>query len=253
MDKKNNLKNKRVVCWFSCGATSAVATKLAITKFKNIPIKVVYCDTGSEHKDNKRFLSDCEKWFEQKVIILKSKKYNNIWEVFEQRRWLVSPKGAKCTTEMKKMQRFAFQRIDDLQVWGFDVGEHQRVKKFIINNPEVDLYCPLIEHKLTKANCLSIIERANIEIPAMYKLGYNNNNCIGCVKGGQSYWNKIRIDFPETFNRMAKLERKLNTSILKRKKQKLFLDELDPNAGNPGHEPYMSCDMLCEDIAEEIT
>ena len=40
----------------------------------------------------------------------------------------------------------------------------------------------------------------------MYKLGYNNNNCIGCVKGGQAYWNKIRIDFPETFNKMAKLE-----------------------------------------------
>ena len=23
-----------------------------------------------------------------------------------------------------------------------------------------------------------------IEIPVMYRLGYNNNNCVGCVKGG---------------------------------------------------------------------
>lgn len=35
----------------------------------------------------------------------------------------------------------------------------------------------------------------------MYDLGYANNNCIGCVKGGIGYWNKIRIDFPEESDR----------------------------------------------------
>ncbi len=37
----------------------------------------------------------------------------------------------------------------------------------------------------------------------MYDLGYPNNNCIGCVKGGMGYWNKIRKDFPEVFQKRA--------------------------------------------------
>ena len=41
----------------------------------------------------------------------------------------------------------------------------------------------------------------------MYDMGYPNNNCIGCVKGGMGYWNHIRKDFPEVFDSRAKLER----------------------------------------------
>ena len=52
----------------------------------------------------------------------------------------------------------------------------------------------------------------------MYKLGYNNNNCIGCVKGGIGYWNKIRVDFPAEFDRMAELERKIGHAVLKETK-----------------------------------
>jgi hypothetical protein len=61
----------------------------------------------------------------------------------------------------------------------------------------------------------------------MYKLGFHNNNCIGCVKGGMSYWNMIRKHFPEEFDKMAKLERELGRSCLK----KYFLDELPEDAG----------------------
>ncbi len=37
----------RIVVWFSCGAASAVAAKLAVEKYNNV--MVVYCDTGGEH------------------------------------------------------------------------------------------------------------------------------------------------------------------------------------------------------------
>ena len=43
----------------------------------------------------------------------------------------------------------------------------------------------------------SLIERAGLRLPEMYRLGYANANCVGCVKGGAGYWNKIRRDFPE--------------------------------------------------------
>jgi hypothetical protein len=43
----------RTLAWFSCGVASAVATMLASTS------EPVYCETGSEHPDNERFLADC--------------------------------------------------------------------------------------------------------------------------------------------------------------------------------------------------
>src|SRR3989304_2004573 len=55
----------RIVVWFSCGATSAVAAKLALAEWRGkLPIRVVYCDPGSEHPDNRRFLQDVERWID---------------------------------------------------------------------------------------------------------------------------------------------------------------------------------------------
>jgi len=238
----------RIVCWFSCGAASAVATKLAIEKYG--AVSIVYCDTGSEHPDNPRFLKDCEKWFGLPVEILRSKKYADTWDVFEKTRYLAGVKGARCTTELKKVLRDAYQIIDDVQIFGFDSTETERAKKFQDNNPEVTLSMPLIEENISKSKCFEILRGASIALPAMYLLGYKNNNCIGCVKGQSGYWNKIRKDFPEVFERMAKMERKLNVALNKsyagdRKRKRVFLDELDPNAGRYESELSLSCGLLC--------
>ena len=90
----------KYICWFSCGAASAVATKIALKKYKNV--RIIYQDTGSEHPDNKRFLKDCEQWFGQEIEITKSEKYNDIWDVFKKTKWLVGPSGARCTSELKR-------------------------------------------------------------------------------------------------------------------------------------------------------
>ena len=52
---------------------------------------------------------------------------------------------------------------------------------------------------------LAMIERAGIELPEMYRLGFNNANCIGCCKGGMGYWNHVRKVHPLVFR--ARLER----------------------------------------------
>jgi len=45
----------RVICWFSCGAASAVATKLAISALKDSAHEVIvaYCEVKEEHADNR--------------------------------------------------------------------------------------------------------------------------------------------------------------------------------------------------------
>lgn len=53
----------RVLCHFSCGSASAIATKLAIDKYGKDRVHILNIEIAEEHPDNKRFLKDCEAWF----------------------------------------------------------------------------------------------------------------------------------------------------------------------------------------------
>ena len=247
----------RVVCWFSCGAASAVATKLALGfKRGNRPLEIIYTGVTNEHNDNQRFLKDCEKWFDHPIRQIGNDEYaRDIYEVFRRVRYLVGPSGAACTRLLKKEVRKAQERHDDIQVFGFTAEEQHRLDRLIDSNNGINVRAPLIERGLTKSDCLAMIDRAGIELPMMYRLGYANNNCIGCVKGGAGYWNKIRIDFPETFERMAKVEESLGRKLCKvtinGKRQLVSLRELPPDAGDMSDQP-MECGIACELAEREI-
>lgn len=209
------MTEQRIVSWFSCGAASAVATKLAIADYDKVD--VVYCEVVEEHPDNKRFLADCEEWFGQKIKVIGNDKYNrSIYSVFDKTRYLAGHGGARCTLELKKNVRKQYELPTDRQVFGYTVEEQNRVDRFIDSNNEVDLIIPLIDRGLTKEDCLAMISNAGIELPEMYKLGYKNNNCRGCVKAqSPAYWKKIGIDFPEYFAAMSAQEQRLGVKICK--------------------------------------
>jgi hypothetical protein len=237
----------RIVCWFSCGAASAVATKLAIADNNGkLPLIIAYTEVLEEHPDNKRFLADCEKWFGQEVLILGNDRYKrSIFETFKTSAMNIRG-SAPCTQKLKKQVRLKFEQVNDRQVFGYTVEEQQRYDRFIDVNNDVDIWVPLIEKGLTKEDCLGMLKNAGIELPEMYRLGYHNNNCIGCVKGGMGYWNKIRVDFPEHFDRMAKLERFKKQTIFKDR----YLDELKDSDGNYPAEPKVECSIFCQ-MAED--
>lgn len=66
-------------------------------------------------------------------------------------------------------------------------------------------------------------------------------------KVGPGYWNRIRVDFPDVFERRAKEERILGRSCI----NGTFLDELDPNAGNMSTEVMPACSFDCVGVLEE--
>jgi hypothetical protein len=235
----------RVVCWFSCGAASAVATKLTLAEQPDAV--VAYTNPGSEHPDNERFLADCEQWFGTTVVRLKSSKYVDTWDVWKKRRYIIGHQGTLCTVELKKRLRQDFERPDDVQVFGYtaDPKEIKRVERFRAANPDVNLSVPLVDRDLRKADCLAMVERAGLVLPEMYRLGYHNANCVGCPHGGFGYWNKIRVDFPETFDRMAAQERDVDHACNKDDDGPVFLDELDPGRGDIDDEPTIECSLLC--------
>lgn len=235
----------RVISWFSCGAASAYATYIASKEYPEL--KAVYCRVAEESEDNLRFLKDYEKATGIKVEIIGSEKHNySIYEVFKERKFIKGQMGAPCTMILKKNVRKSYQQPNDLQVFGYTAEEQDRADRFIDSNNDVDAWFPLLDKNIGKSECKQFILDIGIELPQMYKLGYNNNNCIGCVKGGMGYWNAIRKDFPDHFDRMAKMERELNHALLKDKDGKVFLDELDPNRGNFKRDMPSDCGFTCE-------
>ena len=80
-----------------------------------------------------------------------------------------------------------------------------------MNHPKAKPIFPLLMMGWDKDKCLEVVEDAGIEIPLAYKMGFKNNNCLntGCVQGGIGYWQKMKRDFPEKFEAMAKMEHEL--------------------------------------------
>lgn len=235
----------RTVCWFSCGAASAVATKLTLGQRE---ATVAYCETGGEHSDNERFMADCERWFGQPVERLHTPEYADTWDVWEKTRWLAGINGARCTAELKVTPRLVFQRRDDTHVFGYtaDARDVERAEKVKANFPDLTLEFPLIERGLDKAACLEMVQRAGIRLPVLYSLGFHNNNCIPCVKAtSPSYWALVRQNFPAEFDRMAKLSRELDVRLCRIKGERSFIDEIPLD--HPTTDPIVpSCDLLCE-------
>lgn len=244
----------RVLCWFSCGAPSSVAAKLALQEYPDAQVVRIVIDT--EHEDSDRYAAEISAWLGKPIVSIRGK-YANQYEAINHAGFIKSAFGAKCTDELKRKVRERYQRNSDLHVFGFDVEESDRVEDFRENNPDLMFRAPCVEAGLTKADCKLIIERAGIQLPMMYRLGYANNNCIGCVKGGIGYWNKIRVDFPEAFARMAATERSIGATVLRHRSgpkvgERLFLDELDPAAGRFETDQPGECGVLCQTALQRV-
>jgi hypothetical protein len=88
----------------------------------------------------------------------------------------------------------------------------------------------------------------------MYRLGFPNANCVGCVNAqSRTYWNRVRRHFPAIFDNRAQLSRELGVRLIKLPtgdRERQFLDELDPTADDGDAEPAMECSLLCH-IAEQ--
>lgn len=237
------MTKERMLVWFSCGAASAVAAKVAVEAYSS-KYEVVVMNVSlenDEHPDNVRFLKDVEKWIGQPILQVKSEKYISTEDVFLKERYIKGIAGAACTLRLKRWVCDEHTNPDDIIVLGFTAEERGRIEKITTRQPNNRYFWILADSGVTKDDCYHALSQAGIELPEMYKLGYDHNNCIGCVKGGMGYWNKIRRDFPEVFKRRAELERYLGYSILR----KSYLDELDPEAGRDVKEPNIECGVFC--------
>lgn len=234
-------RKKLKVCWISAGISSFIAGYLE----RNSIDEFIYIDVQDQHPDSLRFIKDCEKILGKKVDILTSP-YRSVDRVCKAFHFLNSPYGAKCAQILKKRVRKEWEdkhkEYDITYVWGFDADEKHRAERLVQAMAHVEHVFPLVDKDLLKQDCHAISKHLGIKRPIMYDLGYSNNNCIGCIKGGMGYWNKIRVDFPEVFQERARLEREIGHSCIKG----VFLDELDPTRGRIEDEISQECGIACQ-------
>ena len=99
-----------------------------------------------------------------------------------------------------------------------------------------------------------MIEGAGILLREMYRLGFHNANCIGCPKGGEGYWNKIRDVFPEQFVQISKIQESIGPGAYffrdRKTGQRYGLKDLPVGKGHYPSEPAISCSFFC-DLAEQ--
>lgn len=248
----------RTVCQFSCGAASAIATKLTLAQHPESII--VNAFIKEEHDDNRRFLADCEQWFGRTIIVLRDEKYGaSTDEVWRRKRYMKGPRGAPCSSVLKRNLLATIAMPGDVNVLGFTREEADRFDDLCDRFPEEHFRAPLIEHSLGKNDCLAMIERAGIELPMMYRLGYANANCIGCPKGGQAYWQNIREDFPQRFTDIMQIQEDIGpgANFLRfrsgpRINERMPLADLPDGRGDMKTEPNFSCSFFCQMAEQEI-
>lgn len=210
------MKNKKIVCWWSGGVTSAVACYFAMKLYGLKNCQFIMIDTlNNEDQDTYRFKEDCEKWYGVKIEVIRNDKYKSIQEVWRKSKSLNVANGAICSAQLKRNVRKKWETknkgLYKHQVFGFDINESKRAKSLSLNYPTAFPIYPLLFHGFSKKMCIELLEDFKIEIPRVYHWGFHNNNCFktGCVQGGIGYWQKMKREQPEKYWKMVKMEHEL--------------------------------------------
>ena len=244
------MDKETIVVWMSSGAASAVAGMKTVEQYgKTCNVRFVNNPIKEEDSDNLRFLKDVGEWLGIKIETSINAKYPacsavEIWD----KGFMSSIHGAICTLQLKKVARYQFEADNDIDwhVLGFTLGEEGRFCNFQ-KNERLNTLPVLIEAGLSKEDCYKILLDAGIEPPRIYKMGYPNANCIGCVKAtSPTYWNHVRKIHPRIFNERAVQSRRIGARLVRVKGVRIFLDELDPKAmGRPMKNLDFECGIFC--------
>ncbi|MEN7526967.1 hypothetical protein, partial [Cupriavidus sp. DL-D2] len=218
-------------------------------------MQIVNAFLKNEHEDNRRFLADCERWFGRTITVLRDQKFDaDIIQVFRRKQFMKGLAGAPCSRELKRKLLDGWKQPGDVMVFGYTAEEQDRFEDFIERNPDRPVIAPLIEKGLGKDDCKAMIQRAGIELPLMYRKGYDNANCIGCVKGGEGYFRAIREDFPAEFEALCQVQDEIGEGayLFRNRKtgERCSLRDI-PDGPVRRNEALPSCSFFCEMAEQE--
>lgn len=214
MARIDDVRERLIVCQFSCGAASAVATKITIARHGHKNTRIVNAFVEEEDKDNRRFLADCEKWFNHEIVVVRNEKYNaSAREVWRRERYIKGPNGASCALRLKRepiskyMESigWSFERGDRMVI-GFVLDEKNQER--IERGRDAGWLLPCVDLNLTHADCRGMVQRAGLRLPDRYMVqGFENANCIACCKGGERYFRRERRIHPADVEEVVHIQK----------------------------------------------
>lgn len=117
------------------------------------------------------------------------------WDVFRDERWIGNSQIAHCSHKLK--QEMSERWIKDnykpdecVLYLGIDWMEEHRVKKPVRKWDPYQVKFPMVDPPfLTKIDIIKELEKLNINVPRIYGMDFDHNNCSGfCVRGGQGHF-----------------------------------------------------------------
>lgn len=221
--------------------------------FKKENVMAVFCDTLAEDGDLYRFLEDIENKFDIKIIRLCYGK--TPMELAFEENFLYNSRVANCSKKLKSRifnnwLKENFKEDECILYLGIDFTEIHRCEAIIRNYKPYKVEFPMCQQPyLYKHEMIEMLKEDGIDIPRIYKLGFQHNNCKGfCFKAGighyKNLYEKDRILYFECENKEQRIREKLgkDVSILKRKGKPFTLKQLRETLENqPGQLSLFEC------------
>jgi len=168
-------------------------------------------DTKWEDKDLYRFLDDISNYLGKEIYYDSDGRTPE--EVFYDQNFLGNNRVPLCSRILKAERLQKYAAPGDVCFFGIDATEAHRAVRIeqIYNGLDVKCRFPLIEEQVYKPTVHQWVASVGIEIPRLYKLGFEHNNCGGgCVRSGKRQWLHLLKTLPDVYKAREELEQEFS-------------------------------------------
>lgn len=189
---------------FSGGMGSYMAAKRVVEQYGADNTLLVFTDTKTEDEDLYRFVNDTVADLGAELVYLADGR--NVWDVFFDKGYMGAMQFAYCT-QILKQKVFRewleqhYQPHECIVYLGIDWSEEHRFQRAIKHWLPYTVKAPMCDEPfLSKGDMFETLGGRGIELPRLYKLGFEHNNCGGfCVKAGHGHFKNLLEKMPERY------------------------------------------------------
>lgn len=213
------MKKQRVVL-FSGGVGSWRAAKRVAHKHGTDNLVLLFTDTKMEDKDLYRFLREAAADVGGHLVHIAEGR--DPWQVFFDQRFLGNSLVDPCSRILKRETGMRWLRANcdpkhTVLYLGIDWTEEHRYtaakERFAAEGWRVE--APLCQAPfLSKEQIFADLVAANINVPRLYRLGFDHNNCGGfCIKAGQAHYALLLKVMPQRYMRHERKEQRIRKML----------------------------------------
>ena len=210
---------QHIVMW-SGGITSWATARHVIAEHGTDNVTLLFADTNIEDEDLYAFNEQASTQLGVPITRVADPKERDPWQVFEDARWVGNTRIAQCSHKLKQEPCRDWLQdntdpADSVLYVGIDWTETHRMPAIVKGWQPWSVEAPLAQPPYRdKQQLIAEARSVGLDIPRLYRLGFEHNNCGGaCVKGGQAQWARLLEVFPERFAKVEAFEQRMRQKL----------------------------------------